>query len=127
MRVASGRAGLAFVLAVGVLASCSSGGGHSAAKVPASLTAALASVAPVTDLNATSDHQTDVLLDEAGLRAELGANADRVYALLDKARDKSVGAQRQPDMTELARTRAYESKRAHAQLLAAGASLSTVL
>jgi len=130
MRTAYGRAGLALVLAVGVLASCSSGGGDSksASRVPAPLTAAFASVAPVTDVTATSDRQADVMLDEAGLRAKLGADADAIYALLDKARDKASGAEPPPDYTKTARTKAAVTARPNeARLLTATGSLSTIL
>lgn len=131
-RVAFGRAGLASILAVGVLASCSSGGSKNSGKVssevPAPLAAALASVAPVADVTVTSDHQADVLLDQAGLRAKLGANADAIYALLDKARDKASGAEPNTDLTKVARTRAaVTGRRSDARLLAATGSLSTIL
>ena len=88
---------IAVVVAVGMLASCSGGG--KSAHVPPELRSALTSASPVTDVAAVSDQETHALLDDVGLRAKFGANADSVYSLLDKARKRAVEAEPVKDTT----------------------------
>lgn len=122
------RAGLALTVTVSLLASCSGGGGGGGkSAVPASLRDALAATKPVTDVTATSDAQTHVLLDEVGLRAQLGANADAVYALLDRARHKVVASEPPLDLGLFARTKAFEVGPSEPRLLTSDTSFTTIL
>jgi len=99
------RGALALVIAVGTLTACSSGG--KTAQLPAELRSALTSASPVTNVVTADDQETHVLLDDVGLRAKFGGEADAVYALLDKARGQAFETEPAPSFTSAIHTKAF--------------------